>query len=283
MPIQYWIFAGTVTARCRGCTSWINADGNRTTISPNGTSRFAWAMSSTAPKTPRSNTSTFKEHDHVNNYEHNMEYARSPLFDTWVASNLLPTTSSTDSPALQLVAVQHQLALSQDQQQPPLTPSPPNYLFVRRRSMPTACTESPQHKTLLKWPVDELPSRPWAVCSQLSSRVNLGHGWRLSCLWERQRHHGSYLRCFVRNCVQQNAYLTKQPQPRDLFDRDYFVRQLDVNRMEMDLRPPSDTCGSDQDSRRYWHVQWWSSYTKSHYITESSKSVDCVSWLKRQL
>jgi len=53
--------------------------------------------------------------------------------------------------------------------------------------------------------------------------------------------------------------------------------------MKMDLRPPSDICGSDQDSRRYWHVQWWSSYTKSHYITESSKSVDCVSWLKGQL
>lgn len=56
-------------------------------------------MSSTAPKTPKSNTSTFEEHDHVNNYQHNMEYARNPLFDTWVAANLLPsTTSSTRRP-----------------------------------------------------------------------------------------------------------------------------------------------------------------------------------------
>lgn len=92
-------FPGTVTVRCRGCTSWINADGNVTTISPTGTTTFAWTMSSDAPKTPKVNTSTFPEHNHVNQWQHNMEYARSPLFDSWVASNLLPsTTSSTRRP-----------------------------------------------------------------------------------------------------------------------------------------------------------------------------------------
>jgi hypothetical protein len=46
-----------------------------------------------------SNTSTFEIHDHVNQWQHNMEYARSPLFDTWVSNNLLPsTTSSTRRP-----------------------------------------------------------------------------------------------------------------------------------------------------------------------------------------
>jgi Cytochrome domain of cellobiose dehydrogenase len=85
----------TVTVRCCGCTAWSGTDGTNTTISPTGTSLFAWAMASTTPKTPKDNTSTFSEHDKVNQWQHNMDYARSSLFDTWVADNLLQSTSST--------------------------------------------------------------------------------------------------------------------------------------------------------------------------------------------
>jgi hypothetical protein len=101
----------TVTVRCRGCTAWSSPDGaNTTTISSTGTTLFAWAMASTAPKSPKDNTSMFSEHDKVNQWQHNMDYARSPLFDTWVAGNLLQSTSSTRRPAPHLLAVCLQLA-----------------------------------------------------------------------------------------------------------------------------------------------------------------------------
>lgn len=123
--------AGTVTVRCRGCTSWNDTQGNRATIRPMGTTLFAWAMSPNAPSTPGANTSVLIEPNKVNQWQHNMDYARSPLFDTWVASNLLPSVTSSTRPP------RSTSSLATYSRSPELKRS------LARNALPTACAGVP--------------------------------------------------------------------------------------------------------------------------------------------
>lgn len=86
----------TMTALCKGCTSWQNVDGNEYALNGTGTTQFAWARGGSAVVTPSSNTSDFNVHVDFGMWTHDLNAARSTNFNSWVSSNQLaaPTTSS---------------------------------------------------------------------------------------------------------------------------------------------------------------------------------------------
>lgn len=96
----------TMVARCRGCTSYQNSEAEQTTLNGQGTVEFAWAQGTSGVQTPASNTSAFGVHDLIGKWQHDLNAARSPDFESWVAANLLetappvtttPTTTSTST------------------------------------------------------------------------------------------------------------------------------------------------------------------------------------------
>ena len=70
-----------------------------------GTVTFAFAQGSTAVQNPSSNTSAFNVHQNIGKWNHDLNAARSPNFNTWVANNLLApapistSTSTTSKPS----------------------------------------------------------------------------------------------------------------------------------------------------------------------------------------
>ncbi|KAI0021722.1 actin-domain-containing protein [Xylariomycetidae sp. FL0641] len=92
---KYEILKGTganethfqVTAKCTGCASWTDFDGNVMTLNAEGDVQFAFAFSATPPEDPASADSNFGIHDTVGHWAHDLAGARSPDFDSWVAAN----------------------------------------------------------------------------------------------------------------------------------------------------------------------------------------------------
>ncbi|KAH8595286.1 hypothetical protein B0O99DRAFT_652353 [Bisporella sp. PMI_857] len=92
----------TVTARCRGCTSYQDSEGNLAVINGTGTHEFAWAQGQNAVQEPANNNSAFNVHRQTGKWIHDLNAARSPNFNSWIAANLLTpavTTTSTTSTA----------------------------------------------------------------------------------------------------------------------------------------------------------------------------------------
>lgn len=102
----------TVVAKCSGCTSWQGSDGNLAVLNATGTTQFAWAQGDVAVQDPSNNASAFNAHKAYGKWIHDLNAARSPNFNSWVASNLLapastssvaaPTTTSTSKTATTL-------------------------------------------------------------------------------------------------------------------------------------------------------------------------------------
>jgi glucose/arabinose dehydrogenase len=89
----------TMVAKCSGCTSWQGSDGNLAVLNATGTTTFAWAQGDIAVQDPTNNASNFNVHKAVGKWVHDLNAARSPNFNAWVASNVLPATTSVSVPA----------------------------------------------------------------------------------------------------------------------------------------------------------------------------------------
>jgi len=87
-----------VQAVCRGCTSWQANDGGEYALNGTGTTQFAWARGGGAVATPSSNTSDFPVHQDFGKWTHDLNAARSPNFNAWVSSNLVPVATTTAAP-----------------------------------------------------------------------------------------------------------------------------------------------------------------------------------------
>lgn len=87
-----------MTAKCSGCTSYQANDGSQAVLDGTGTAPFAWAQGSTPVQEPANNNSAFNMHVSYGKWTHDLNAARSPNFDAWVASNIVgpdvPTTTS---------------------------------------------------------------------------------------------------------------------------------------------------------------------------------------------
>ncbi|TVY83852.1 Cellobiose dehydrogenase [Lachnellula suecica] len=91
----------TVTARCRGCTGYTASDGSRLVLNGTGTSNFALVQGPNAPAQPANNASSFGVHQSIFKWTHDLNAARSPKFESWVATNILPsapTNTTTPTP-----------------------------------------------------------------------------------------------------------------------------------------------------------------------------------------
>jgi glucose/arabinose dehydrogenase len=89
----------TVQAVCRGCTSWQANDGSDYALNGTGTTQFAWARGGGAVGTPSDNSSAFPVHQDFGKWTHDLNAARSPNFNAWVSSNLVPKATTTGAPA----------------------------------------------------------------------------------------------------------------------------------------------------------------------------------------
>ncbi|KAH7310978.1 hypothetical protein BKA65DRAFT_543030 [Rhexocercosporidium sp. MPI-PUGE-AT-0058] len=96
----------TMTAKCSGCTSYQANDGSQAVLNGTGTAPFAWAQGTTAVQEPANNNSAFNMHDSYGKWTHDLNAARSPLFEAWVASNILsavPTTTGLVSTSVPVI------------------------------------------------------------------------------------------------------------------------------------------------------------------------------------
>ncbi|PVH76304.1 iron reductase domain protein [Cadophora sp. DSE1049] len=88
----------TMTAKCSGCTSYQANDGSQAVLDGMGTAQFAWAQGTTPVQEPANNNSAFNMHTSYGKWTHDLNAARSPNFDAWVASNIQsPAAPSTTS------------------------------------------------------------------------------------------------------------------------------------------------------------------------------------------
>lgn len=87
----------TVTARCKGCTGYAGNDGSRLVLNGSGTANFALVQSANPPRDPTNNASVFGVHQSIYKWTHDLNSARSPKFESWVASNVLPSSPSSTS------------------------------------------------------------------------------------------------------------------------------------------------------------------------------------------
>jgi len=89
----------TMTARCRGCTSYTDSEENLAVINGTGVVTFAFAQGNTAVQTSSSNTSAFNVHQNIGKWSHDLNAARSSNFNTWVSANLLAAPPAATSSA----------------------------------------------------------------------------------------------------------------------------------------------------------------------------------------
>ncbi|KAF4637099.1 hypothetical protein G7Y89_g1005 [Cudoniella acicularis] len=95
----------TMTARCRGCTSYQANDGSEAVLNGTGTVPLAWAQGDTAVQDPSNNNTVFDVHKTFGKWQHDLNAARSPNFNAWVVSNILPVpTASASSSATSTTA-----------------------------------------------------------------------------------------------------------------------------------------------------------------------------------
>ena len=85
----------TMTARCRGCTSWQDSEDKLAVLNGTGTTEFAWARGTNAVQNPTNNQSSFNVHQSTEKWIHDLNAARSANFNSWVASNLLAPMATT--------------------------------------------------------------------------------------------------------------------------------------------------------------------------------------------
>lgn len=87
----------TLTAKCTGCTSYQANDGSEYVLNGTGITQFAWAQGTTPVTDPSNNASAFNVHLAFGKWNHDLNAARSPNFNTWVSSNLLSAPAETSS------------------------------------------------------------------------------------------------------------------------------------------------------------------------------------------
>lgn len=80
----------TLTVLCKGCSEWVDVDGNVASFGSTNTTTFGMAQSNTPVLDPASNTSSFNRHNSDEKWDHDLSLARSPLFNSYVAGNVLP-------------------------------------------------------------------------------------------------------------------------------------------------------------------------------------------------
>ncbi len=83
----------TLNVRCRGCTDWPSNDDSIASLNYTGTSHVACAQAHQHVVDPTDNATSFNYHDSFSKWEHDINAARSPLFDTWVSANIISQTS----------------------------------------------------------------------------------------------------------------------------------------------------------------------------------------------
>jgi glucose/arabinose dehydrogenase len=85
----------TMTARCRGCTSYQANDESLAVLNGTGTVQFGWAQGGSAVQEPANNNSAFNVHKAAGHWTHDLNAARSSNFNAWVASNLLAPVATS--------------------------------------------------------------------------------------------------------------------------------------------------------------------------------------------
>ncbi|SPO05547.1 uncharacterized protein DNG_08234 [Cephalotrichum gorgonifer] len=75
----------TVTALCKGCSSWKPFDDTPTLLNGDGENYLAFAYSSVPVDDPTNIDTTFGIHERVGHWIHNLDHAKSPDFETWAA------------------------------------------------------------------------------------------------------------------------------------------------------------------------------------------------------
>ncbi|KAG9236982.1 hypothetical protein BJ875DRAFT_502985 [Amylocarpus encephaloides] len=79
----------TQTSLCKGCTQYQGGDGEIATLNSTGVVQFAWAEGTNPVSEPANNASSFSPHQNIGTWQHDLNAARSPKFESWVANNLL--------------------------------------------------------------------------------------------------------------------------------------------------------------------------------------------------
>jgi hypothetical protein len=77
----------TVTARCRGCTSYSSSDDGDVVVDAGDTAHFAYACSSVAPLERANNESDFSQHENPGSWESDLKRAKNADYAKWVADN----------------------------------------------------------------------------------------------------------------------------------------------------------------------------------------------------
>lgn len=75
----------TVTALCRGCSSWEPLGATPTTLNGDGENYFAFGFSSVPVDDPTNVDTTFGIHDRVGHWIHNLDHAKQADFEAWAA------------------------------------------------------------------------------------------------------------------------------------------------------------------------------------------------------
>jgi hypothetical protein len=96
----------TLNVRCRGCSQWIDTEGNTVSLdTTNAALQFAHGLSNKFVKEPTNNRSTFNSHNGIGHWNLDLSQGKNADFDKLVADNLVadkpPTTplpSSTPTP-----------------------------------------------------------------------------------------------------------------------------------------------------------------------------------------
>ena len=123
----------TLIARCRGCTSYHDVDENLAVLNGTGTAQFAWAHGTTGLENPALNTSAFNVHQEFGKWTHDLNSSRSPMFESWVSSNLLVPAAGSSSSSSSAAPTTLSTATS-------AAPTPKASTAAPKASIPASCS-----------------------------------------------------------------------------------------------------------------------------------------------
>ncbi|EOA92137.1 uncharacterized protein SETTUDRAFT_18787 [Exserohilum turcica Et28A] len=93
----------TLTVRCRGCSQWLDVDGNTVSIDADASAqKFGYGVSNKTPAEPANNRSAFDVHNSFGHYKANLTQGHNADFDRLIAANLMdeqPAVSSAPVPS----------------------------------------------------------------------------------------------------------------------------------------------------------------------------------------